>query len=90
MPSAPAVVTPERGFWFRVVIAVLARPHLWWTALRQLVAVARRGWWRSPPFTPVPDAGYLRFRFETAYGADGVARAGDVVRYLEWCRRRPR
>jgi len=88
MPNARVRVTLEPRFWFRVVFAVLTRPHLWWTALRQLAAVARRGWWRSRPFAPVPDPGYVGFRLETAYGRDGVARVADVVRYLEWCRRR--
>jgi hypothetical protein len=43
-------------------------------------------WWRRRPFLPVPDAAYVRFRIETAYGPMGEATPDDVVRYLEWCR----
>jgi hypothetical protein len=34
----------------------------------------------------VPDAAYLRFRFETQYGADASPDPRDLVTYLEWCR----
>ena len=71
-----------------VVGAVTARPGLWPVALRQLLRLAAPGWWRRPPFLPVPPAGYRRFRVLTQYG-DPVhpMDAADVVRYLEWCRR---
>lgn len=90
--------TFEPRSWFRAIAAVVRRPRLWVTALRQLLALARPGWWRHPPFVPRPDPGYLAFRFETAYGrSDGeaargqrVATARDLVAYLEWCRGRNR
>ncbi len=75
-----------------MVVAVVLRPRLWWTALRQLARVTPRGWWRRPPYLPVPDPAYLRFRLETQYGsAAGRAAithdgAQDLVTYLEWCR----
>jgi hypothetical protein len=68
------------------MLAVLRRPHLWSTAVRQGFRLARPGWWRRPPFLPVPDADYLAFRMETQYGDDGRPDARDVVTYLEWCR----
>jgi hypothetical protein len=36
----------------------------------------------------VPDADYLRFRFETQYGTASGVRPDprDLVTYLEWCR----
>jgi hypothetical protein len=70
------------------VLAVVRRPHLWGIALAQGWRLRRRGWWRSSPFLPVPDAAYLRFRMITAYGGDGSAAVepDDLVRYLEWCR----
>ncbi|MEI8001966.1 MAG: hypothetical protein WCI50_11515 [Actinomycetes bacterium] len=73
----------------RSVGAVLARPHLWWTALRQAGRLARPGWWRRPPFLPLPDPEYLDFRLETHYGGAPGSRVqdpSDLVRYLEWCR----
>lgn len=69
----------------RATLLVVARPSLWATAIRQAFRLARPGWWRRAPFLPVPDADYLRFRFETQYGPAPPV-AGDVITYLEWCR----
>jgi hypothetical protein len=45
----------------------------------------RRGWWRRPPFLPLPARDYLRWRMHTAYGDDAfVPPAEDVVRYARW------
>jgi len=72
----------------RVVLAVVRRPSLWTTALRQGWILARPGWWRRPPFLPVPSPEYWRFRLQTAYGGDGrgPVQSEDVVAYLRWCR----
>ena len=71
--------------------AVLVRPHLWVTALRQSGRLAPSGWWRRPPFLPRPDADYLGFRMETQYGSRVHAPdAVDLVSYLEWCRAQDR
>ena len=68
--------------------AVLVRPWLWPTAVRQGLALAAPGWWRRAPFLPVPDRSYLRFRMQTMYGDPERDPAGeDLVAYLEWCRR---
>jgi len=75
------------SFWWRATVLVLARPHLWWIALQQAARLARPRWWAHRPFLPLPDRDYLRFRFETQYGADGRPDPHDLVEYLEWCRR---
>ena len=80
---ARARVAPP-SFWLRAAALVVARPRLWVPALRQAVRLARPEWWRRPPFLPLPDGDYLRFRFETQYGS-GVPDPSDVVEYLEWC-----
>jgi hypothetical protein len=89
-------VGPDRGdlgnmaaasFWFRCLGAVLVRPRLWFTALRQLVRAVPREWWRRAPYLPIPDRAYVRFRLETAYGTGSEPAVADVLRYLEWCRR---
>lgn len=77
--------TPRRS-WLRAAAAVARRPDLWATALRQASRTAAHGWWRRPPFLPLPDRAYLRFRLETHYGEAGAPRPGDLVTYLEWCR----
>jgi hypothetical protein len=74
------------GFWRRAAWAVVRRPHLWSIAVRVLRRSTPRGWWRRPPFLPLPDADFLRFRFETAYGHRGHAEVDDFVGYLSWCR----
>ena len=61
----------------RAVLAMLRRPDLWWTGVRQAQVLAPDGWWRRPPHLPLPDPAYLRFRMVTAHGGDGSAHGGD-------------
>ncbi len=64
---------------------VLRRPGLL-PALLALAWSARPiGWYRRPPFLPLPDRGYLAWRMETAYG-DAAASPpfGEAARYLAW------
>jgi hypothetical protein len=68
------------------VLAVLRRPGLWPTAVGQAVRLARPGWWKRPPFLPLPDRDYVRFRMQTAYGSTGEPAPSDLVAYLNWCR----
>ncbi len=71
----------------RVVWAVVRRPRLWPTALRQARRTAPARWWRRAPFLPVPGGDYLRFRLLTQYGdANATPDPGDAIAYLEWCR----
>jgi hypothetical protein len=73
-------------WWLRAVAAVVRRPDLWPTTVRQALRLARPGWWRRPPFLPVPDREYVRFRLQTAYGSGGAPAGDDLVAYLSWCR----
>ena len=77
------------GWALRAVAAVARHPVLWPTALRQVRVLAAPGWWRRPPFLPLPAPAYLRFRLQTAYGDDRDPEPGDVVTYLHWCRAWP-
>ena len=77
---------PGLAWWWRAVVAVVRRPTLWPTAASQAVRLARPGWWRRPPFLPLPDADYVRFRMQTAYGSAGSPAPEDLVAYLNWCR----
>jgi len=73
--------------WLRAGWAVAGRPGLWLVAARQMLVLARPGWWRRPPFLPLPDRDYLRFRLVTAYGGDGQPPTpDDLVAYLQWCK----
>ncbi len=71
----------------KLVVALLVRPWLWATAVRQASRLAPRGWWKRPPFLPLPTAAYVEFRTTTQYG--GAKREPDIVDiidYLEWSR----
>jgi len=73
------------------VRAIVPHPGLWWSALRQAHLLAGPGWWRRPPFLPLPAPDYLRFRLQTAYGGTGddPPRPEDLVTYLRWVRAFP-
>jgi hypothetical protein len=75
--------------WASLVVAIGRHPGLWSTAARQAVRMAPNGWWRRPPFLPVPAADYLAFRLQTMYGGPGDTSPApaDVVRWLEWAKR---
>ena len=76
---------------FAAAGAVAVRPRLWRTGVAQCLRLAPSGWWRRPPFLPLPDRSYLHFRLVTMYGGDGDAPIApdDLVAYLDWCRRWP-
>lgn len=81
-----ASTTLPAGFVRSAAIALARHPGLWPVAVRQAVRLARRGWWRRPPFLPLPDPAYLRFRLQTAYGdTERPPDAHDLVTYLKWC-----
>lgn len=76
--------------WARSAWAVLRRPDLWPTAVVVVLRLARPGWWRRPPFLPLPDPDYWAFRAVTAFGAvDAPPDPREVITYLEWCRAWP-
>lgn len=71
-----------------VARAALARPDMIPDLLGAAWAFRRRGWYRRPPFLPLPSRRYLRWRVETAYGdPDAVPSPGEVREFLRWARR---
>jgi len=69
-------------------------------AARDVVSVAAAHvpmrWWRRPPFLPLPDRAWMRFRRETAFGSSRLRPSrADLTQYITWCgemrrmRRRP-
>lgn len=80
-----------RGSWGRLALQLSGRslfaPRLAVDLLRTGWAFRRRDWWRQPPFLPLPDRRYLRWRMYTAYGdEDAVPPATDVIRFARWRR----
>jgi hypothetical protein len=48
-----------------------------------------RYWYRRPPFLPVPDRDYVRWRMDTAYGSpDAIPPVHDAERYVRWAARK--
>jgi hypothetical protein len=71
----------------RLVGRALVRPRLAVDLLRTAWAFRRRRWWAAPPFLPLPDRAYLRWRMYTAYGDEAaVPPADDVARFARWRR----
>lgn len=84
-PSTP------RGSWTALTVALatraLVRPRLAADLLAAAWAFRRRGWWSHPPFLPIPDRTYLRWRMYTAYGDESaVPTARDTARFARWRR----
>jgi hypothetical protein len=80
-----------RGSWggllFSAALRAAVNPQLAWDLLRAGWAFRRRRWWADPPFLPVPDRTYLRWRMYTAYGAeDTVPPLEDLLRFVRWRR----
>jgi hypothetical protein len=68
-------------------MGVVRHPRLWPTAIRQARRLSPAGWWRRPPFLPVPAKDYIEFRAITQYGETRrPPSTDDVVDYLAWCR----
>jgi len=80
-----------RGRWTGLTLALAGRallsPRLALDLLRTAWCFRRRGWWQRPPFLPIPDRQYLRWRMYTAYGNDdAVPPANDVISFARWRR----
>ncbi len=85
--SRPAPAHPSRRRTGLVAAAgaVAARPRLWSAALRQAQVLVPTGWWRRPPFLPLPDRSWLGFRMTTAYGDPGApVDVDDLLVWLAW------
>ena len=75
-------------YWItRAVFGLFLHPSLWLTACRQVLRLASSGWWRRPPFLPLPAPAYTRFRVLTQYGEpDYSPDVGDLVTWFIWVR----
>jgi hypothetical protein len=47
----------------------------------------RVGWWRLPPFLPLPDEAYWAFRLSTVAGSEGTIQPRAVVEAARWAQR---
>lgn len=68
-----------------LTLRAAAHPPLAADLLRVAWRFRRRGWYRRPPFLPLPSRDYVRWRMYTAYGDyDAIPPAEDVIRYARW------
>jgi hypothetical protein len=66
---------------------VVRRPGLALEALRFAAATAPTGWYRKPPFLPLPEPIYRDWRLATAYGtSDAPVTPHEMEEFLEWRR----
>lgn len=77
--------------WPAVAAALALRaavnPRLALDLVRLAWSFRARGWWRRPPFLPLPPRAYVRWRMYTAYGDEAaVPPVEDVVRFARWRR----
>ena len=73
--------SPIRPF----LLLALKRPALWPAMLSAAWAFRPRGWYRRPPFLPLPSRAYMRWRLETAYGdPDAVPPEDELARFITW------
>lgn len=77
--------------WLSLTLRLTARaavnPRLALDLLRMTWAFRSREWWRRPPFLPLPDREYLRWRMYTAYGDENaVPPVRDVIGFARWRR----
>ena len=94
--SAPAPAASDRpaaspSSWASLFLTLAGRslvnPRLAVDLLRAVWAFRARGWYARPPFLPLPDRTYLRWRMYTAYGnEDAIPPAEHVVRFARWRR----
>jgi hypothetical protein len=67
---------------------ILRRPWLFPQMVGLAWAARARGWYRRPPFLPLPPDSYLDWRMETAYGdREADPPADDMARFLRWAAR---
>ncbi|MGH7531185.1 MAG: hypothetical protein ACREMN_12435 [Gemmatimonadales bacterium] len=75
------------ALYARLALRALVRPRLALDLLRLTWSFRARGWWRRPPFLPLPPRDYMRWRMFTAYGdEDAVPPVRDVVTFSRWRR----
>ena len=67
------------------LLFALRRPWLWPALLSAAWAFRPRGWYRKPPFLPLPSKAYMRWRLVTAYGEpDAVPPPDEFARFITW------
>lgn len=73
------------GLYGRMMGLAVKRPSLIPHLLGAAWAYRAHGWYRGPPFLPLPSREYLRWRMETAYGdPEAIPTDDEFDRFLRW------
>jgi len=86
-PPAETIQLNTRGLIgiARVLAGAAVRPRLLGLLIRSAWRFRARGWYRRPPFLPLPPPEYVDWRLHTAYGEVERAPSPDELeRYLRW------
>jgi hypothetical protein len=89
MADTPAAAPRRRwsGLMLALILRALINPRLAVDLLRTGWAFRHRRWWARPPFLPLPDGPYLRWRMYTAYADENaVPPMEDVIAFARWRR----
>ncbi|HVH67468.1 MAG TPA: hypothetical protein VM716_06335 [Gemmatimonadales bacterium] len=71
----------------RLALRAAVNPRLAVDLVRLAWSFRARGWYRRPPFLPLPPREYVRWRMFTAYGDEhAVPPLADIVRFARWRR----
>jgi hypothetical protein len=77
----------KNGSALRLAATAALRPRLAWTLVRVAWRMRARGWYRRPPFLPLPPERYLAWRMHTAFGDERYRPdAAELERYAAWIR----
>ena len=68
-----------------LLFALLRKPSLWFTSIKQIFILAKNRWQLTPPFLPFPSSDFLEFRIITYQGeAEKLPEVDVVIRWLTW------
>lgn len=75
------------GLTLRLSLRCAGNPRLLVDLVRVAWRFRSRDWLRRPPWLPLPDMDYVRWRMHTVYGDHhAVPPVDDVIRYARWVR----
>jgi len=75
-----------KGKWlFELFFALLWKPSLWRTSIKQIFILAKNRWPLTPPFLPFPSNDFLEFRIIAYQGkSEKLPEVDVVITWLTW------
>ena len=83
-PPAPSFSVLSKPI-LKLALHSIVRPKLLYYIAATAWRFRRRGWYRRPPFLPLPSNEYVAWRMYTAYGReDAEPSIEEAERYFRW------